>query len=98
MDKTIFNFKGVAIHYNLLNEADVYFLTEDNIYNKEVNKMILDWWYKRLSLNRSDWLVELSLGFEYKWHGVYYRDDRLYEIDRERWENIRNTPILQSNI
>lgn len=94
--KTIFNFNWVSIRYDLPNQADVYFLTDDNIYNKEINQLLLDWWYKRLWLHKSDPLVELRI-WEYKWHWVYYRDDEMYQIENERMENIRKAPILLGN-
>lgn len=94
---TVFRFRDIEIHYNLPNTADVYYLTNNNVYNKEVNQFMLDLWYKRLWLHKSDWLVELHLWFEYAWHWKYYRDDELYLADKERRENIRKAPILLGN-
>lgn len=94
--KTLFNFKWISIRYDIPNQADVYFLSDDNIYNKEVNQLMLDRGYKRLWLHKSNKLVELRL-WEYKRHWVYARDDWMYLADRERRANIRQAPVLLGN-
>ena len=94
--KTLFNFKWVSIRYDIPNQADVYYLTEDNEYNKMVNQLMLDWGYKRLWLHKSDPIIELRI-WEYKRHWIYARDDELYLTDRERRANIRKVPVLLGN-
>lgn len=94
---TVFRFKNVEIHYNIPNTADVYYLTNDNIYNKEVNQFLIDLWYTRSKLLPATWIIEVSLGFEFAWRGIYYRDDELYLADKERRDNIRKVPILYNN-
>lgn len=89
-----FHFKNIIIHYNLPHQADVYFLKDDNEYNKWVNDLMIDAWYKRLRLSIADPLVEVHLWFEYVWHGKYYRDDWLFLAEKERRENIRKVPFL----
>lgn len=90
------HFKDIKIFYNLPNQTDVYFISDDTTYNKWVNEMLLDMWYKRLWLYKSDWLIELHLWFEYKRHWIYYRDDELYIEEKERRDNIRKAPILDN--
>jgi hypothetical protein len=94
--KTLFNFKWISIRYDLPNQADVYFLTEDNTYNKQVNDLMLDWWYKRIWLHKSDPLVELEI-WEYKRHWVYVRDDEDYLANHDIREKIREIPFLLGN-
>ena len=97
-NKTQFHFKYITIHYNLHNQADEYYHTKDNEYNKSINWLLIDRGYKRLLLHKSDGLVEIKLGFNYEWHWVYYRDDGMYEANRETREQIRKVPVLSSNI
>lgn len=90
---TVFRFKDIEIHYNLPNSADVYYLTDNTKYNKEIDRLLSDRWYKRMRLVPSEWLVELYLGFKYTWHWHYVRDDELY-LSEKRWSFIRKAPII----
>ena len=92
--KTSFKFNRCTVHYHIPNRADVYYETDDTEYNKWINQLFLDLWYKRLKLLKSSWIIEVSLGFEFAWRGIYYRDDELYLADKERRDNIRKVPPL----
>lgn len=84
---TEFSFRDIKILYTLDNQIDVFFLSDDNTYNKSVNELILDWWYSRLWLYKADWLVEVNMWFNYFWHGVYYKEEEDYKapiVTREK--------------
>lgn len=95
-NKAEFHFRNVVIKYDLPNQADVYYLTDDNEYNKWVNGMMIDLWYKRLRLEKWDELVWLKLWFDYKRHWIYIRNEHFeyIEAEKERRENIRKAPII----
>lgn len=76
---TEFSFRDIKILYTLPNQIDVFFLSDDNVYNKSVNELILDRWYNRLWLYKNDWLVEIYMWFDYVWHGVYYKEEEDYK-------------------
>lgn len=92
--KAELHFKDIIIQYNLPWEADVFFLTNNHEYNKWVNQLMLDAWYKRLKLIKKDGIAEISLWFEYEWRWLYYKEDET--VDQS--ERIRKAPILQGNI
>ena len=84
--KSEFRFKDIVIQYTLKDRADVYYLTNNHDYNREVNEMLIDFWYTRTSLIPSNFLVEQSLGFDYKRHWVYAKneEERLNNEGKER--------------
>ncbi len=92
--KTQFHFKDIKIFYDLPNQADVYFLTNNHEYNKQVNQMMLDWWYTRARLLPKHWILEVKLWFEYERQGIYHREDEMWLVEKERWDLIRKAPIL----
>ena len=92
--KTEFHFAGIKIFYHLPNQADVYFLTNNHEYNKDINQMMIDLGYTRHRLRPKDEFLELKLMFEYERHGIYLRDDELRQAEQERYKNIRNAPFI----
>lgn len=92
--KISFRFHNCIVEYNIPNQVDIFYLTDDHEYNKGINDMFLGLEYKRHRLFKSDWLIELKKWFEYKRHGIYLRDDELWMAENERWYNIRNAPLF----
>lgn len=98
--KNEFNFKNAIIRYKPDNVLYVFYLTDDNVTNKEIDSIIKDMGYTRSRLHKSHPLIEVREGFDYKWKGIYISNDHLSDIEAEhnRWENIRKAPILHGNI
>ena len=61
-----------------------FYLSDDNIKNKEVNDMILDFWYTRNRLVRSYPLNEIREWFEYKRLWIYINADHEDNLKKER--------------
>lgn len=91
-----FNFKDVVIRYDLPGLIHVFYLSDDQVHNKEVNDIIVDMWYKMDRLVNSYPLVELHEGFEYKRMWIYISKEHLdmLNAERDRRANIRKAPII----
>ena len=91
MSKTKFNFKDIIIDYDIQDVLYIFYCSDDNKYNKEIDLIIKDMWYIRNRLVRSYPLNELWEWFEYKRLGIYISKKHIEEMESEkkRWDNIR---------
>lgn len=91
-----FNFNDVIVRYEILWLLHVFYQSDDNKYNSEIDWIIKDMWYTRNRLVRSHPIVELYEWFEYKRIWIYISNEHLEDIKEEqnRRKNIRNAPIL----
>lgn len=96
-NKVSFRFHNCIVEYNIPNQADIFYLTNDHEYNKGINDMFIWLWYTRHRLFPKDWLIELKKWFEYEWHWIYLRDDELWNDEWEKFKNFQTAPVLLSN-
>jgi len=98
----VFNYPKVTIiklnhdprHKNVV----IYYKTDDNEYNKDINDMYVNWlWYKRSKLEPYSVFREIDECFEeYVRRWLYCIDNtqESREAENERYKRIRKAPII----
>ncbi len=82
-----FNFKDVIVKYDELDKRKkliyAYYLTTNHKYNKEINDIIIDFWYTRNRLVRNYPTLNRRDEFEYERLGIYVENKHLEELKAE---------------